>query len=389
MVNFRNTILQTFDVWKKQDVQIAACCVFVFLVPSLVKVFIQDYPIDNLIIGIDDWNRYARHAIDIKQHGLLIVNVDGPYLIPAGFLYNYFVAGVFLLFGDYPAVVYIIQSMLLGISVAMTYFLFREKLKPKTGYVLLTLLILFAFLDIYKNYTFRLFSENLAIFTITLFFFLLKKTLNTISWRWQFLVGLTLGASVLIRPNLLPFSLVFILIFHLPKIIRKEHFTRSIAFLIGFVVILMMLPLRNYLAAGNLTLMPVDGTFMDYMHRINPISFTENPIEYLSVYFEKILYCFGDIPILNPDFHIRPHWFLMWAGFFYYLIHLIRFPRQRDSLMGAFILYVFAFYLTLILIAQISVYGHRMFIPGIFIVLGVSVVGYERALTLLKARFPK
>jgi len=154
-------------------------------------------------------------------------------------------------------------------------------------------------------------------------------------------------------------------------------------------MILMMLPLRNYLAAGNLTLMPVDGTFMDYMHRINPISFTENPIEYLSVYFEKILYCFGYIPILNPDFHIRPHWFLMWAGFFYYLIHLIRFPRQHDALMGAFTLYVFAFYLTLILIAQISVYGHRMFIPGIFIVLGVSVIGYERALTLLKARFLK
>src|SRR6185436_2589668 len=139
-----------------------------------------------------------------------------------GFFYNYFVAFCFTIFGTNPSNVYLIQSILLGLSVAFTYFIFRDLLKPLTGWIFLFLLIAFAFLDVYKYYNFKLLSENFAIFTITLFFFFFKKLLISKTYMLQFLLGLFLGASVLTRPNILPFSLILIALIAIQCLLNKK-----------------------------------------------------------------------------------------------------------------------------------------------------------------------
>src|SRR5690348_16896529 len=117
--------------------------VFVVLIIAgfVVLSFIRLYPFENTlqedVIGIDDWNKYARWALDIKYHGIFISSLQENYWAPAGFLYNYFVAFCFIVFGDNTIPVFIIQSLLLGCSVAFIYFTFRNKMKPLTGFLFL------------------------------------------------------------------------------------------------------------------------------------------------------------------------------------------------------------------------------------------------------------
>ncbi|MBX7052267.1 MAG: glycosyltransferase family 39 protein [Flavobacteriales bacterium] len=363
---------------KEHQMALLAISVFAFLIPSLIRVYYFDFPIDQLLIGIDDWNRYARHAIDIKQHGLLIQEVDGPYIIPAGFLYNYFVAGIFMIFGDYPAVVYVIQSILLGLSVSIIHRVFHPMLRPRTSWALFIALILFAFLDIYKSYTFRLLSENLAIFMVSLFFLFTKKMLEIQSLKWKILSSLTLAISVLVRPNILPFALAFFVWLFITRKRTGVLFKSQLAMMITFILILLLLPLRNYLTADHFTMMPVDGSFLDYMQRINGHSIFNDPYEYFMVYIRRIAYCMGYIPALNAEFNIRPHWFLMWFGVILLAIRFIRARGERDMMVFILFAFVTIFYITLILIGQIHIYGHRMFIPAIPIVLGLAAIGYDK-----------
>lgn len=77
---------------------------------------------------------------------------------------------------------------------------------------------------------------------------------------------------------------------------------------------------------------------------------------------------------------------MMWGGFIYLLFQQLKYPKQREAFAMLLVLFVIAFYLTLILIARIEVYGHRMLIPALPVVLGLCVMGYERAWLHIRER---
>ncbi len=364
------------------DAVLILFCSLLFLIPTIFIISLNDFPIDELIIGVDDWNRYARYAIDINNNGPLIESISGNYLIPAGFLYNYFVAICFYFFGENPAIVYCIQSILLGSTVALTYLIFRDHLKQKTGWLLLFILIVFAFFDVYKYYTFRLLSENFAIFTITLFFFYFKKALVTKKSKLYIFSGLLLGISVLTRPNILPFSILLFLM--ITSFLNRKKGYNYWLFFFSYIIIISILPLRNFLVSGDLSTMIIDRNFLDYLTSIDNIP-NENvkttdgqSLQGFVHYFKKTLFCLGYLPILEEKYRIRPHWIIMWVGFILNISYLIGKRRKLKLFDLSLLFFVLSFYFIIILIAPITNYGFRFLIPVLFIVLGFSFIGYER-----------
>lgn len=91
--------------------------------------------ISEAIDGVDDWNRYAKQGLDIKNNGLLINSVKTEYSGPGGFLYNYFIALIFLLFGDEIGPIYITQTILLGLSVVLTFYSFKDSIEALLHFV--------------------------------------------------------------------------------------------------------------------------------------------------------------------------------------------------------------------------------------------------------------
>ncbi len=365
---------------KKQsqaDVLLLFLCISIFTLAAFIRVSLNQYSLQELLTGTDDWNFYARYGLDIKENGLLIKSVEGNYLWPAGFLYNYFVAACFLFFNNSPTAIYIIQSALLGFAVAVTYFLFRHRMKNTTAWIFLFTLILFGFADIFKNYSFRLLSENLALLTVVLFFYFFQLNIRKSTPFMQLVAGLFLGVSTLTRPNILPFTILFSLLLAALSFLKKINIKDYWFMLLCCFMILLLLPLRNYLVTGDFAFLPVNGSFLDYIKRENEISLLKEPLPYLGYYGKKILYCLGFLPVLDSNYQVRPHWIMMWAGYFIYIISYFKKTvpaKHSESFMHLFIL---IFYGTLILIAPIQIYGFRIFLPCLFLVLGLALMGFE------------
>ena len=131
---------------------IISFCVLIFTLAALFRIYYNDYPSIFIGYGYDDWDRYFLNAIDIKDNGLLIKNVEENYLMPSSFLYNYFLAFCFLIFGINLSVVYFIQSAVLGFSIAVTFILFKDLMSKKISRIFLFSMIFFAFIDIFKYY---------------------------------------------------------------------------------------------------------------------------------------------------------------------------------------------------------------------------------------------
>ena len=355
--------------------------VLIFTVAALFRIYFNYYysfELDD--INIDDWDRYFRNAIDIKNNGLLIQNIEENYLLPSGFLYNYFLAFCFLLFGVNITVVYFIQSAILGFSIAITFIVFKDFMSKNISWIFLFSMIVFAFVDIFKHYTFRLLSENLVLLTIPLFLLFLKKALllNNNKKTLYFITGLFLGISVLIRPNIFPFSLVFLSLVLMFIILNKTQLLSYFYLTASYLIIMSLLPLRNYFVTGELAFLPVDGNFLDYIKRENPISFTENFLNFLQFYYNKIIYIFGFLPNLEPKFNYRPHWMIMWLGYFIYIYSAIKRIVKERSFEIFIHVFIFMFYFIILLIAPITDYGFRIIIPSLFLVLGFSIIGYKK-----------
>ena len=362
---------------KRADHLIILLCTSIFAIAAIFRVNINEYSFKEVLQGTDDWNRYARNALDIKENGLLLKTLAGNYIVPAGFFYNYFIAACFFIFGNNIAVVYVIQSFLLGLTVFTTYFLFRTKMKPLTSYFFLVTLIIFGFSDFFKYYSFRLLSENLCVLTVILFFYFYSKTTRKPTLFLQFISGILLGMSILTRPNLLPFAIAFFLLIVIISKFKLTAIKYYWVMMLSCFLFVLLLPLRNFLVTHNFKLLPVDGTFFEYMARANPILFFEDPVHFFWYYLKKLVYCFGFLPVLDSAYNIRPHWIIMWSGYFIYLWTYSKKIITSFNLESVMHLFIFLFYLTLILIAPIQIYGFRMLLPCLLIVLGFSFIGFE------------
>lgn len=315
----------------------------------------------------DDWLIYKQNAVDILHRGLSMPSVQDSYSVPAGFLYNYFVAAVFAATGENSKHVYLVQAALLALSVGLTSLAFKPFLSDVGRAAYFWLLAFTLFLDIYLTYTFRLLSENLVIFLLSVFYLMLLRGQAARSALLVACAGAVLGLCALTRPNLAlvaPAAVILLLL-------RPRRPKCALLFLIAFVAVFSLLPLRNYVAAGQFSV-PI---FISQGHWQTPAvagGFGEKALTVVVFYARRILFCSGFTLLELPWYWLRPHWPFIWAGAFDFAMRALK--KRRLEFWESFALSFIPVYLVpVIALAQISNYGVRMIAPVIPVVLLLAV----------------
>ncbi len=313
----------------------------------------------------DDWWSYHRFAVSVLNGGMSMPAVQGPYTRPGGFGYVYFVAAVYELFGVCSEAVYLIQTFLLALSVLGFVHAFRRRLTPFYLLVYGLLVIVFAYMDHFRFYTFRLLSENLLIFVLAPLFIAFERLLSSGSRLAATATGFLAGVCFLVRPNTLFLAPAWVLL-----LLYRRRDRRTIvngAILIAVVVLMAGLILwRDYAVTATFDLR-VLTTRQDWRH---PLSISDA----FPFYGRRILYVLGYLHGLIAEFGSLRHWYAAWAGVLLLGGWCLR-NGQSDDLDLAAVVFLAAYYGPLIAVADITNYGIRMLTPGMPVVLYLAVRG--------------
>lgn len=316
------------------------------------------FPLENdLGPSGDDWWSYHRYAVSVVDGGLRMPAVEGPYARPGGFGYVYFVAALYAIFGVRSEVVYVAQALLLAGAVLGFVAAFRRRV-PSLVYGVL--LIVFVYLDVFRFYTFRLLSENLLIFLLALLFLAVERVLATQSWPAVVATAVLCGACFLVRPNTLLLAPALALV-----LFRKRAYPKAGAVVAGLIVFSMLIVWRDYAATGALDL-NVLTTTRDWAQPSFPL------------YVKRVLYVFGWLHALVPEFGPLRHWLVAWVCVLLLALRI----RRLDELDRVALVFLAAYYVPLIAVAEIQNYGIRMLVPAMPVVVYLGL----RALTLLLRR---
>lgn len=325
--------------------------------------------IAEAVDGIDDWNRYARQALDIKHNGILIGSVKGPYFGPGGFLYNYFIALFFIVFGDTLAPVFLAQTILLCLSVVAIFRTFKDFLSKPTQFIFLCTLFVFATADVFVNYSHKLLAESLGLFLFSMYVYTYVMSIRLHQDRTLLLSTGFICLTTLVRPSMIPFLPLHIGLIVLYQVRRKElswqRITQHSALIAAS---LMIIPMRNFIVAGEWTFLPTEGSFNSVQQLVHS-SFSDLVL--------KLAFCLGYLPPLNPVFKIRFHWLIMWAGYFYFCYYQVRnlkTVRFREFSLHAFIL---IYLIVSVVFVTVQSYGYRSMLLINFVVLGFSFMGLD------------
>ncbi|MBF0361099.1 MAG: glycosyltransferase family 39 protein [Oligoflexia bacterium] len=355
----------------------------------------------------NDWVVYADHALDIKKNGIWMPNGSGsgPYFYPGGFLYCYFLALLFILFGDNTIPVFVAQGAMLGISIALFYWTVKNKMRPLTGILFLITLTIWGLVDVFKHYSFKFLSENLAIFTLALAFFFFVKGLEKKNNWFLYFSSFFTGLGILVRPNLLFSGIVFILLIGYFFLKNSKHVIKNLVLVsVFFSLGMSFLSIRNYVITGKIyTMQTVSTSGMASVNgvitvlkivlpipekylRENNGSRSESPlynssnlktivsyINYMSnepgnffgIFFKRALFCFGNTTVLVPDYKNRPHWMVMWIAYFAFLIWKFKYREKTPLWEMAFHSYIVSYYALMFIFGNVGNYGFRLLIHSV------------------------
>ncbi len=348
-----------------------------FIVATIIRLY--PFTETNLGVsnGIDDWFRYWDNAKDISKNGILMPAQSSVYYGPGSFLYNYFIALCFILFGENLIPIYFIQSILLATSILMIYYAFRGELSGKIGLLLLVTLFLFGVFDNYKYYTFKLLSENLAIFTLATFVYFIKIGLDNYKVKFQFLATFFLVLSVLIRPTLFPIAFVyafFLVIYYFKNtLLRKQNLFLLLGLLFTGIFIL---GFRNYLMTQTWVFLPSEGS-SDSWKQLLSLDF--------EILYKKSLFALGFLSQLNPEYYPRPHWFLLILLYVFYLLSFIKNWRSFSYSEILFNVFIVSFYVLTILFVTVDSYGFRAFLPIQFMLIAVTFLSIKKLILIFNS----
>lgn len=317
----------------------------------------------------EDWHIYHRYAMSVLRDGMTMPGAAPQYRRPGGFGYVYFVAGLYALFGARSEAVYLVQSVMLVISIAVMAVLGWRCLQPVYAAAYAITLTVTMWLDMYRWYAHRLLSENLLVFILPFLFLSVLRAIQRGSYPSAITAGLLAGAAVLVRPNVILFALF---VFVLMLAWRRRL---ALAYLLCFVVIFALMPLRNYARSGKLSMIAITSP------RGWDVPPDQRITDYAAHYGRRIAFVVGFTPVLEPSFRVRPHWLAMWTGVILWLWSWIRSRRRLEPwemlLLGFLVLYL----VPLIAVGQISTYGFRMISPAVPATLLLAFRGVELSLT--------
>jgi 4-amino-4-deoxy-L-arabinose transferase-like glycosyltransferase len=326
-----------------------------------------------------DWLNYKRYAESILHDGITLPLIEKNYARPGGILYSYFVALVFALFGENTAFVYLIQALLLGLSVVLMTWAIRDYLSPVATAAFLIAATILAYLDVFRGYTRYMLSENLLIVLVPCYYLFLFRGRDRASLWWIGLSGLFIGLATLTRPNVILIApATTLLLFAFPNGTTRRRLTHAAVFLLAFSAAQGLLVLRNYSVTGQISagsFSPILAETGDWKS-INPESLTVYPVTSaprgsLRYYVDRTLFSFG-----ITRYGVVKRWVVVWAGVLLFLVLCVM--RRRVGFWEAAILTFIALYLApLIAAGAISNYAFRMILPVVLSALALAVRGGE------------
>jgi len=314
----------------------------------------------------DDWLVYKERALSILRDGLAMRIEAGPHSPPRGFLYSYFIAGVFALFGENSAYVYLVQAAMLGVGVGLMYLAFRPWLPPGAGALYLAVLTASSTVDVFWKYTVRLLSENLALFWLAPFFFASLRVLTGPPVRWSAAAGACLGLAALARPHLAILAPAMVAWVALAT--RPRRWRAALALLVPFGLLLSLMAVRDYVVTGRLDMGSITSTRgWTPPHAELGASPTLRDLlgaagAALGALAVRVLYCLGFLFVLGAKYPLMPHWILMWAGAGAFVGERVR-RRQLEAWQALPLLQIVLSLLPPILLSSVENYGVRMILP--------------------------
>lgn len=352
---------------------------FLFLIVSLIRLYPYNNTLfeDGLVNGVpvDDWGWYSKYALEIVNDGVVKINQ------PTGWFYGQFLAICFLIFGETNVPVFLIQSLLLGLSISLTYATFQSKMKLLNIKILfLILLITFGFLDVFKYYTFRCLSENLTLFLCALFLFTFITGLEKKKNSWQLFSACILGLICITRPNVFPFS-IFVLIIYSFSTFSTSNFRKIGLFVVVFALTILLQPIGNYFLIDSFEFFPMNN-FSFNKHAYFYTAFDANKS------FRNFMSLFGFIPFTSADFRWRPHWTLMWILVIVFLINKLRAKQRFETWEIISFAFIFCYYFVIVFISDPDNgnYGFRFFLPALLTVIPFAVMAFEKLYLKMKSR---
>ncbi|MBN2094134.1 MAG: glycosyltransferase family 39 protein [Candidatus Zambryskibacteria bacterium] len=218
---------------------------FYFQITPLVDADAYDTIAQNIVNGIG-----------YRENPEVSINSDNA-LLRVGPIYEYFLAGIYKIFGHSYKAVWIIQALLRVVSTLFLYLtvilIFKDQEKKKK--IALLSAAVFAFYPDLIEISAMLMSETLYLFFVCLFFYAFFKYLNVQDKKWLWGLGFISSLAVLARPPLL-FILPVVIFYFL----RKKDW-KSL-FIYGFILIVVFTPwtVRNYSIHKNIIPFGVAGS---------------------------------------------------------------------------------------------------------------------------------
>lgn len=322
----------------------------------------------------DDWLTYKTLALSVTHGGLTIPGQAGTYaVLPHGFLYVYFLALLFLLFGINSAYVYVIQSLMCGVSVSLTYLAVRKKFSPSVAFAFLIALTGLMYVEVYRAVTFRLLSENLYFLLSSIALIFLLRVFGGPEARRAispFFAGLALGLVVLTRPSLVLSAAAVLTAIWVHA--RATGLTRRVPFAatLGAAAGVSGDIIRDYVVSGRATFEIVSNT-TDWIRIWNLPNIT-----FSHALASRVLFAFGIPRFMDAAYRLRPQWIVLWVACGAYVA--LKLARHRSLEIWEILLYVYiaCYIVPVIAVADISSYGGRMVstIMPVVLILGFRLV---------------
>ena len=179
-------------------------------------------------------------------------------MLRAGPGYEFFLAGVYIIFGhSYPAV-WLMQALLHALTAYLIYLIayrvFRETNGERIGLIAAAL---FAFWPDLIEISAMLMTETLYLFFTVLTAYLFVRAYQSPKNFWlAFLLGVVTGLAILTRPPLLLFAPVLIYCYY-----RIKQYRSISIYLISLIAVLLPWTLRNYLLYHQVIITTLIGEY--------------------------------------------------------------------------------------------------------------------------------
>lgn len=193
-----------------------------------------------------DARAYDQIAVNLLAGNGFREDVKRSYLFDTAMLragpgYEFFLAGIYALFGHHYEAVWVVQAFLHTFSALLLFFIAKKLFGEKGTWIGMIAALFFAFSpDLIENSA-MLMTETLylflTIFTVWCFLFVFEKTDSARS----LLLGVVMGLAFLTRPPLLLFIPFFLFFFW-----KQKAWLQGGIFLLSFTVILLPWMIRNY-----------------------------------------------------------------------------------------------------------------------------------------------